>query len=72
MTGGGQNKPDWSSKTSGGEMDTRSTTPDMAAAKVKPHADRADDQAAKGADAKAAKVSPEAAGAMKDQVGKGG
>ena len=72
MTGGGQNKPDWSAKTSGGEMDTRSTTPDMAAAKVKPHSDRAEDKPAKGADAKAAAVSPEAAGAMKDQVGNSG
>ena len=72
MTGGGQNKPDWSSKTSDGSMDTRSTTPDMAAAKVKPHSERAKDEPAKGADAKAAKVSPEAAGAMKNQVGNSG
>jgi hypothetical protein len=53
-------------------MDTRSTTPDMAAAKVKPHSERAKEEPTKGADAKAAKVSPEAAGAMKDQVGNSG
>lgn len=72
MTGGGQNKPDWSSKTTGGEMDTRSTTPDMAAAEVKPHAERAKEKPTVPSDRKAAAVSPEAAGAMKDQVGKSG
>jgi hypothetical protein len=45
----------------------------MAAAEVKPHSERAKDTAPpKGVDSKAAKVSPEAAGAMKDQVGNSG
>ncbi len=66
MTGNGQNKPAWSSRTTGGEMDTRSTDADMDAAKVKPHSERA-------AGKRTEKThSPEAAGAFKDQVGKSG
>jgi hypothetical protein len=73
MTGGGQNKPDWSSKTSDGSMDTRSTTPDKAAEKVKPHSDRASEGKGEGTGGSTPKgVSGETAGALKDQVGKAG
>ncbi|MCW8086000.1 hypothetical protein [Sabulicella glaciei] len=69
--GGGQNKPDWSSKTTGGEMDTRSTTPDMAADKTKKHTERASEGKGEGT-GPASGTSGETAGAMKDQVGKSG
>ncbi|WP_207539752.1 hypothetical protein [Sabulicella rubraurantiaca] len=52
-------------------MDTRSTTPDLAAEKTRKHPDRAASGKGEGTSA-GSSVSGETDGAMKDQVGKSG
>lgn len=69
--GGGQNKPGGSAKTTDGEMDTRSTTPDRAAEKTPKHTERASQNKGEGTGG-ASGTSGETAGAMRDQVGKSG
>lgn len=72
MTGNGQNEPDWSSTTSDGRMNTRSTTPDRAAEEVEPHSRRAARKKGEGTAPAPEGASGETAGALKDQVGKSG